>query len=1067
MAKIPTVDPEVGLRVANMPNLPRSVVSSMSAPGRAQQGLGRAIGGLAGAFKGDGQGQSEEEQFNDKLEMLKAGNELEFNERKTQAEYNPSENDPGTYHEGRKGHFESWAAGVRQRIKDPRKAELFIERNRGRFYDQTYRFGSQQKVRKSISTVESAINGEISKLDPADRKTFDANFSETMRGVNGMIDAMPGVTSSQKDALRARAAKQGMKMILSKILAGERLPALKKMIERWDAEGAAANEGPGEVAPNGTAQSAPAPGTPPPIRFDMREAKRRIIETQDRGGRVRSKPISGNLRTALASAVGPEKGIQVEIYSGGQARRGSGGPRIGSTRHDAGNAADLKLFRIVDGQKQYLSMNNPEDRKIMEGFVERAVAAGAHGVGAHPEYMGEHGLHIGYGKAAAWGKGKSSRGAPDWLKAAHARGLGGGSSQTASSSGGAASKYAGKIANTLVDAAKKAGIDPDTFVTFAKIESGLRPRVKTGSYKGLLQLSDKQFRKYGGKGDIYDPGANAAAGANKVKDLVRTFQKANGGRAPNATELYMMHQQGVAGQRAHYGNPDGKAWQNIRKYYRSESMAKRAIWGNVPRDVRRKFGSVDNMTSRDFINMWDAKVKRIGGGSVQPASNDPSGSTGPAAPNTPSASSSSVQSFMRKGITAMMPQLLEEHDKAVALLKQRTRVAGMISGQEPFNPFGADKKIVDDTFKAGDLHKRMFAGDQDAIMKGVEISQRLNYVPKPVGDALQGLANHEDPKARVMALEAAGSILARNPNALDNTDLGRLKKDAESYVALTTGTGKRSPKEALERMIEMKSPEWKKKAEARKTESNELVKSISSSHVNQALGNWAERNVPFMNPNISNTDIVTSEYKKSFVEHFTRWGDADMAHKLAANDLKKVYGPTTVRGSTEVMMYPPDRSYPPIGEKGHEYLSDDIVEAVTANLHERAKELLRVAGGDPSKAERPEIDMSDIQLIPDARTAREVAANKPPTYKIMFMVPGDYGVQVPVVMRWGLGQEDIEAARAKWSSKTLKDRPALLDKEAEQSKAQKAQRERFKESDEIDREIDERLRKYREERAAP
>ncbi len=938
MAKIPTVNPEVGLRVANMPNLPRSVASSMSAPGRAQQGLGRAIGGMAGAFKD--QGPSEEDQFNDKLEMLKAGNELEFNERKTQAEYNPSENDPSTYHEGRKGHFESWAAGVRQRIKDPRKAELFIERNRGRFNNQTYQFGSQQKVRKSISTVESAINGEISKLDPVDRKTFDANFADTMRGVNGMIDAMPGVTSAQKDALRARAAQQGMKMVLSKIPPGERLPALKKMIERWDAEGAAANEGP----------SRSEPGAKSPRDVLLEDTRQRFDEVNKEGG--------GDPNELAIGALSPvdEKRLKDAGFDPQKLTWGDFKEKLGGAKPEDAKPGKYKIY---GGGRAVPS--SAERRKIFKngGVVVNLDTNWSKGSQTSPMVVIPDGA------------------TPQQRKAAEA--------------------YAAKVAEVYAQ----------------KFGKSLKPKVVTRSQNGRGRAATIHTEPFA----VTDKSAveyfRSDEGATVLADITRSTL----GTIPGV-QFSLPH-----------GGVDGK-----------------------------DKGSHGNGTNE--VELAQGILKRL-------ASNDPSGSTGPVSPNTPSVSSSSVQSFMRKGITAMMPQLIKEHEKAVALLKQRTRVAGMISGQEAFNPFGADKKIVDDTFAAGDLHKRMFAGDQDAIMKGVEISQRLNYVPKPVGDALQGLANHEDPKARVMALEAAGSILARNPNALDNTDLGSLKKDAESYVALTTGIGKRSPKEALERMIEMKSPEWKKKAEARKAESNELVKNISSSDVNQALGNWAERNLPFMNPNISNTDIVTSEYKKSFVEHFTRWGDEDMAHKLAANDLKKVYGPTTVRGSTEVMMYPPDRSYPPIGEKGHEYLSDDIVEAVTANLHERAKELLRVSGGDPSKAERSEIDMSDIQLIPDARTAREVAANKPPTYKIMFMVPGDYGVQVPVVMRWGLSEEDIEAARAKWSSKTLKDRPALLDKEAEQSKAQEAQRERFKESDAIDREFDERIRKYREERAAP
>jgi hypothetical protein len=38
--------------------------------------------------------------------------------------------------------------------------------------------------------------------------------------------------------------------------------------------------------------------------------------------------------------------------------------------------------------------------------------------------------------------------------------------------------------------------------------------------------------------------------------------------------------------------------------------AKKAIWGNVPDDMKSQFGSVDNVTSQDFLNLWQHKVER-------------------------------------------------------------------------------------------------------------------------------------------------------------------------------------------------------------------------------------------------------------------------------------------------------------------------------------------------------------------------------------------------------------------------------------------------------------------------
>lgn len=166
----------------------------------------------------------------------------------------------------------------------------------------------------------------------------------------------------------------------------------------------------------------------------------------------------------------------------------------------------------------------------------------------------------------------------------------------------------------IIEAASEAGIDPDTLRTFARIESGGNPTVRTGSYKGLFQLSDKEFSKHGGQGDIYDPRANARAAAIKLKAESEDFKRRYG-REPTPAEIYMIHQQGVGGSAAHWANPDAPAWQNM--YSTAEGRkkgpgwARQAIWGNVPNDVKKKYGSVDNMTSRDFLDMWGGKFRRM------------------------------------------------------------------------------------------------------------------------------------------------------------------------------------------------------------------------------------------------------------------------------------------------------------------------------------------------------------------------------------------------------------------------------------------------------------------------
>jgi hypothetical protein len=131
-----------------------------------------------------------------------------------------------------------------------------------------------------------------------------------------------------------------------------------------------------------------------------------VFERQHELAGIRKLPLSDNLKNVLRQAA-TTAGVDVVVYSGGQAPKGSGGPRTGSTRHDNGNAADLYLMR--DGRK--LSDTNEEDRAIMAKFVSAAVSAGATGVGAGHGYMGPSNIHVGFGKQATWG------GAP-WIRQA-------------------------------------------------------------------------------------------------------------------------------------------------------------------------------------------------------------------------------------------------------------------------------------------------------------------------------------------------------------------------------------------------------------------------------------------------------------------------------------------------------------------------------------------------------------------------------------------------------------------------------------------------------------------------
>lgn len=149
--------------------------------------------------------------------------------------------------------------------------------------------------------------------------------------------------------------------------------------------------------------------------FGTGESK--VKQSQQEKAAIRKLPLSPKLTNTLEYAAA-QAGVEVEVWSGGQAKIGTPGPRTGSKRHDEGNAADLDVY-VKDentGKRRKLLFSKPEDKVILESFIQHAAAAGATGIGGGTEYMGDGRLHVGFGSVATWGSGKK------WIAAAANKG---------------------------------------------------------------------------------------------------------------------------------------------------------------------------------------------------------------------------------------------------------------------------------------------------------------------------------------------------------------------------------------------------------------------------------------------------------------------------------------------------------------------------------------------------------------------------------------------------------------------------------------------------------------------
>ena len=130
-------------------------------------------------------------------------------------------------------------------------------------------------------------------------------------------------------------------------------------------------------------------------------------------GATRNQELAPELVGALGYL--NDMGVTVEVFSGGQPGKGSGGARVGSTRHDHGNAADVFFYK--DGRR--LDWADPNELPIFREIVSRGRANGLTGFGAGDGYMQPGSMHIGFGNEAVWGAEGKSANAPEWLRSAY------------------------------------------------------------------------------------------------------------------------------------------------------------------------------------------------------------------------------------------------------------------------------------------------------------------------------------------------------------------------------------------------------------------------------------------------------------------------------------------------------------------------------------------------------------------------------------------------------------------------------------------------------------------------
>lgn len=156
-----------------------------------------------------------------------------------------------------------------------------------------------------------------------------------------------------------------------------------------------------------------------------------------------------------------------------------------------------------------------------------------------------------------------------------------------------------KYAPLIVREAQAQGVDPNTLLSMAYIESKFNPNVANNAYGGLHQISKAQHSKWA------DPEYNTREALKLYKANEAYARKQ--GITFDVGNAYLFHQQGLGGATALLKNPNLSAAEALKKT--SQWKNKDVSWIN--KNVIEANGGRANMSATEFANLWRNKANEV------------------------------------------------------------------------------------------------------------------------------------------------------------------------------------------------------------------------------------------------------------------------------------------------------------------------------------------------------------------------------------------------------------------------------------------------------------------------
>lgn len=300
--------------------------------------------------------------------------------------------------------------------------------------------------------------------------------------------------------------------------------------------------------------------------------------------------------------------------------------------------------------------------------------------------------------------------------------------------------------------------------------------------------------------------------------------------------------------------------------------------------------------------------------------------------------------------------------RAESVLKSREEEAGSMNFVNtalaipnfPFNPYDpAQKKGVNAAVKAA-------GGSPQAAL---DIWTKTGILGDAGAVALRGALVSTDPQRVTVAANVAGNMMVRNPNAFAGVE-GRtdIEKSALTYNHYVDDLGM-TREAAGERVAQQNDPGYKSKIKVTDTDVADFQKKLrKSTAVNDLI---SKKKGWFSTPQVAGImrQSVVSDFSEFATDYYLSTGDAAGAQSYASKKLDGLYGVS----NGQVMKYPPEKSYPPMGDKpSYDYI-----------YHQAAYDVKAATG--------KKVAPRDIVLTPlPVATSEAWRANRPAPYQIHY-----------------------------------------------------------------------------------